>query len=276
MDLDPISDSALVASPSWVMQYARQSDVIAFFEPYFSREIVPPGATNNSVYRQHIKKVADMQAKAKELLNQKFQYGFTPADLVYGLVRNAGGKENLEQCVWTPIPYYSLTFNSVLYKGETNMTSFFTLDTTRMEYLLTKDKKLIGTIGLTNLQSRYYLYINFIDPIFAIDYQQIIGSGKQPILVNSQLTSLDGRYSSPPITNWAYMDKGQLILQQCKYESGKNSPIVCKTLPVEQYLISSNTFFSVLEQRIENAYDDLVQQEHVPPIKPYYTGTEKK
>lgn len=105
--------------------YSADTAMVRFFQPFFIMPLCRPGDTLNPVYLRYIQHAYDDIAYVTAKMEN--------------IIKTTG-------CIFRPFPVYGLSPNVTLYRKGDNLTDFFTLDTTKAIYIITKNGNLLSLV----------------------------------------------------------------------------------------------------------------------------------
>jgi hypothetical protein len=185
--------------------YKPSADAVQAFKSHFVSKTVSPGDKSNPVYKQYItrgNKLAE-NAKAQAILSLKND----PTRIASTELKNV---DEISACSFIPIPVYFLTHNVVNYINETNMTSFFTLDTSNITYKIEKNKHVVGIMQYKKGRGFFWHFSG----LYLREYHQILSMNKEPLIFVKRI-AIPESLSTNEYGGFGYVGRGHIIFVNC-------------------------------------------------------------
>jgi len=185
--------------------YVRKEDVVNSFSKHFIAKTVPPGDKTSRAYKQFITKANGLAGNAKvQALKNLKDY---PSRLAATELKNV---DEINECTFLPIPVYYLTHNVASYTNETNLTSFFNLDTVNITYKITKNNRVFGIVQYQKGRCFFWHFLGF----YSRGYRQILAMNREPLIFVKKIAE-PTFLTTNQYDGFGYVSRGHIIFVTC-------------------------------------------------------------
>jgi hypothetical protein len=256
-----INDTSI--SLKGLASYETGKDTVQFLSKYFEKDLCSPGNINHPKYLTFQKKstsvIAEVKEKIKSILISFEHSNFTEnCPAIIPFKEKLGNVDRLNNCIFYPIPYYSLTFNVAERKStDLNFLKFFSLDTVSIYFKVELVNDVIGIVKYSNNNT---IKISCFYPQDSLVIVKMKTLNKNSILIKKDLVNLGGAYQ-----NFGFIDNNNLFMGECYFEEivRKNdetneTKIIhhqgCDFVPIHDYYLKPSGSGSNLARIIKDGY----------------------
>ncbi|TKC09689.1 hypothetical protein [Pedobacter frigoris] len=215
---------------SFRSNYTRDESVVQVLRPRLVQQIVDPGNHSHPIYLEHM---ADGRQKLPEVKQGLLRAIETDSSKRRHMaIQNIADEADLNAITFMHIPVYYLTPNVVFYQDGENVAKYYNLATGALKYLMLRNNTLIGYLSFINGKS----YVAWMPGFTTGGYDQIEKLGKNPVVLDLGIGTLEQKKMSGGINLFGYMEQGQLIYSSC-------DEAAIRLIPTDAIIINPDTYY---------------------------------